>query len=98
MIPVGIVGLFLKDYVESFFGNGLLFVGIMLLVTAALLTFAYYARPRVKEDISYRECIHHRSLAGGSRFTRTFAFRYDYCDRTHAGKQKNRWPDSRFLW
>ena len=32
--------------------------------------------------------IHHRSLAGGSRFTRTFAFRYDYCDRTHAGKQK----------
>ena len=82
MIPVGIVGLFLKDYVESFFGNGLLLVGIMLLVTAALLTFAYYARPRVKEDISYR------SLAGGSRFTRTFAFRYDYCDRTHAGKQK----------
>ena len=47
MIPVGIVGLFLKDYVESFFGNGLL--------TAALLTFAYYARPRVKEDISYRD-------------------------------------------
>ena len=35
MIPVGIVGLFLKDYVESFFGNGLLLVGIMLLVTAA---------------------------------------------------------------
>ena len=55
MIPVGIVGLFLKDYVESFFGNGLLLVGIMLLVTAALLTFAYYARPRVKEDISYRD-------------------------------------------
>ena len=27
----------------------------MLLVTAALLTFAYYARPRVKEDISYRD-------------------------------------------
>ena len=44
-----------KDYVESFFGNGLLLVGIMLLVTAALLTFAYYARPRVKEDISYRD-------------------------------------------
>ena len=87
MIPVGIVGLFLKDYVESFFGNGLLLVGIMLLVTAALLTFAYYARPRVKEDISYRDAFIIR-LAGGSRFTRTFAFRYDYCDRTHAGKQK----------
>ena len=55
MIPVGIVGVFFKDYVESFFGNGMLVVGIMLLVTAALLTFAYYARPRVKEDISYRD-------------------------------------------
>ena len=87
MIPVGIVGLFLKDYVESFFGNGLLLVGIMLLVTAALLTFAYYARPRVKEDISYRDAFI-IGLSGGSRFTRTFAFRYDYCDRTHAGKQK----------
>ena len=55
LAKIGIVGLFLKDYVESFFGNGLLLVGIMLLVTAALLTFAYYARPRVKEDISYRD-------------------------------------------
>ena len=45
MIPVGIVGLFLKDYVESFFGNGLLLVGIMLLVTAALLTFAVAVLP-----------------------------------------------------
>ena len=55
MIPVGIVGVFFKDYVEAFFGNGLLLVGIMLLVTAVLLTFAYYARPRVKEEISYRD-------------------------------------------
>ena len=39
MIPVGIVGVFFKDYVEKVFGSGLLIVGIMLLVTAALLTF-----------------------------------------------------------
>ena len=32
MIPVGIVGLFFKDYVEQVFGSGLLIVGIMLLV------------------------------------------------------------------
>ncbi|MBQ8423672.1 MAG: undecaprenyl-diphosphate phosphatase [Coprobacter sp.] len=55
MIPVGIVGVFFKDTVESFFGNGLLTVGIMLIVTALLLTFAYYARPRMKETISYRD-------------------------------------------
>lgn len=48
MIPVAIVGLFFKDYVESFFGSGLLLVGCMLLLTAALLAFAYYAKPRQK--------------------------------------------------
>ncbi|MDD7304431.1 MAG: undecaprenyl-diphosphate phosphatase [Prevotellaceae bacterium] len=52
MIPVGIVGVFFKDYVEQAFGSGLLIVGLMLLVTAALLTFSYYAKPRQKESIS----------------------------------------------
>lgn len=55
MIPVGIVGVFFKDYVEQIFGSGLLIVGIMLLVTASLLTFSYYARPRQKEKISKRD-------------------------------------------
>ena len=55
MIPVGIVGVFFKDYVEDVFGSGLLIVGIMLLVTAALLTFSYYARPRQKEKISMKD-------------------------------------------
>lgn len=52
MIPVGIVGLFFKDKVEEVFGSGLLIVGVMLLVTAVLLTFSYYAKPRQKEHIS----------------------------------------------
>ena len=52
-IPVMIVGLFFKDYVEAIFGSGLLIVGCCLLVTAVLLTFAYYAKPRKKETISY---------------------------------------------
>lgn len=52
MIPVGIVGLCFKDTVEAFFGTGLLLVGCCLLVTAALLSFAYFAKPRVKEEIS----------------------------------------------
>ena len=52
MIPVGIVGFFFKDQVEEIFGSGLLIVGIMLLVTAALLAFSYYAKPRQREEIS----------------------------------------------
>ena len=55
MIPVGVVGLFFKDYVEAVFGSGLLIVGVMLLLTAALLTFSYYAKPRQKERISLRD-------------------------------------------
>lgn len=43
-IPVAIVGLCFKETVEQFFGNGLLIVGICLLVTAALLSFAYFFR------------------------------------------------------
>lgn len=53
MIPVFIVGVFFKDAVESFFGNGLLLVGICLFVTALLLAFAYFAKPRQKNEISY---------------------------------------------
>lgn len=52
MIPVGIVGVFFKDKVEEVFGSGLLIVGCMLLVTAVLLTFSYFAKPRQKENIS----------------------------------------------
>ncbi len=52
MIPVGIVGVFFKDTVEEIFGSGLLIVGCMLVVTALLLTFSYFAKPRQREDIS----------------------------------------------
>ena len=55
MIPVGIVGAFFKDYVEEVFGSGLVIVGCMLLLTAALLTFSYIAKPRKKEKISLRD-------------------------------------------
>jgi len=55
MIPVGIVGLFFKDQVEEIFGSGLLIVGCCLLITAALLIFSYYAKPRKKEHISMKD-------------------------------------------
>ncbi len=54
MIPVFIVGVFFKDFVEKIFGSGLLIVGIMLLLTAFLL----FLSERVKggrKDIGYKE-------------------------------------------
>lgn len=55
MIPIGIVGVFFKDYVEEIFGSGSLIVGCMLLLTALLLAFSYYAKPRLKENISMKD-------------------------------------------
>lgn len=55
MIPVGVVGLLFKDQIEEIFGSGLLVVGCCLLITAALLTFSYYAKPRQKEHISMKD-------------------------------------------
>ena len=57
MIPVGIVGLMLGDYIDAILSSEyvMLVVGSMLLLTAALLSFAYYARPRLKDNISYRD-------------------------------------------
>lgn len=37
MIPVFVVGIFFKDFVENIFGAGLFVVGIMLIITAILL-------------------------------------------------------------
>lgn len=51
MIPIGIVGVFFKDYIEEAF-SGLVVVGCCLIVTSLLLGFSYFAKPRVKEDIS----------------------------------------------
>lgn len=51
MIPVGIVGMLFKDDIEQAF-QGLTIVGICLLVTALLLAFSYFAKPRQKDSIS----------------------------------------------
>jgi undecaprenyl-diphosphatase len=47
LIPIGLVGVFFEDYIDEFFGGKIIFVGSMLLVTAALLSISYYA---VKKD------------------------------------------------
>jgi len=51
-IPVAIIGLCFKDFVNSFFGGSLTIVGVCLLVTAMLLTFAYYFRGRSRSTYS----------------------------------------------
>lgn len=56
MIPAGIVGICFADQIEVLFSS-LAFVGAMLLLTAALLTFAYYAKPRQKRTLSYRDAL-----------------------------------------
>lgn len=53
-IPVVIAGLFFEEYIEQFFDGRLMLVGSMLLVTAILLGFTYYAKTNNRE-ISYRD-------------------------------------------
>ena len=59
MIPVFIVGVFFKDFVESLFGEGLIVVGVMLLVTASLLmTSEILGKKRADKEgreIGYKE-------------------------------------------
>mgnify|MGYP004448451879 FL=1 len=55
MIPVGIVGVCFKDQVEEIFGSGLLVVGVCLLLTAALLSFSYYSKPRYRQEITFKD-------------------------------------------
>ena len=60
MIPVFIVGMFFKDQVEAFFGNGLLLVGICLLVTAALLALSEWLQKKRQEaghEVGYKDAI-----------------------------------------
>ena len=80
MIPIGIVGFAFKDYIDLMLSSPyiLTIVGAMLLLTASLLAFAYYARPRQKEEISYRDAfiigvaqavgcqliLHHQTVSG----------------------------------
>lgn len=54
MIPAGVVGILFADQIEAVFSS-IAFVGAMLLVTALLLTFAYYAKPRARAAISWRD-------------------------------------------
>lgn len=60
MIPVFIVGMFFKDYVEELFGSGLLLVGICLLITASLLALSEWLQKRRAtkgHEVGYKDAI-----------------------------------------
>ena len=60
MIPVFIVGMFFEEYVEGFFGSGLLLVGICLCVTAILLYFSEWLSKRrigIGHEVGYKDAI-----------------------------------------
>jgi len=49
MIPVIIVGLFFRDFVEQFFTGNVIFVGSMLIITAGLLILTSFAKDKGRE-------------------------------------------------
>ncbi len=55
MVPVAIVGFFMKDSIEALYADEhvrTLVVGVCLLITAALLTLTHFYKPQEKEEIS----------------------------------------------
>ncbi len=48
MIPVAIVGIFFKDYVESFFTGNIIFVSCMLIITAIVLGSTNFVKTKIK--------------------------------------------------
>ena len=63
MIPVGIVGVCFKDYVEDFFGSGLMIIGSMLLITGNLLLLSdsiqkrQASKSKTPEDMNFKSAI-----------------------------------------
>jgi len=53
MFPVLIVGIFFKNIVEQLFGEGLILVGAMLLVTALLLALTKFVKFKERKNINY---------------------------------------------
>jgi len=56
MIPVGFVGLLLKDPVERMFSGNIVFVGSMLLITAMFLAAAHFTGKRERK-IGYLDAL-----------------------------------------
>jgi undecaprenyl-diphosphatase len=56
MIPVGIVGVLFKDPIEKLFNGNIVFIGMMLLITAAILAIAHFIRKK-ERTVGYKDAI-----------------------------------------
>ncbi|QKG80925.1 undecaprenyl-diphosphate phosphatase [Tenuifilum thalassicum] len=56
-IPVGVVGVLFKDEIESLFEGNLIVVGVMLLVTSALLALTRLIKRPIAKPITYIDSI-----------------------------------------
>jgi len=56
MIPVAIVGLFFREHIEHFYSSNIIFVGIMLIITAGFLILSNFAREK-NSSISFRDSL-----------------------------------------
>ncbi|MBS9774160.1 MAG: undecaprenyl-diphosphate phosphatase [Tenacibaculum sp.] len=56
MIPAVVIGLLFEKQLESFFGGKILFVGVMLLITAVLLLFADKAK-ETNKNVSFKDAV-----------------------------------------
>lgn len=56
MIPVGIIGVLLKDPIEKLFNGNIVFIGMMLLITAVILAVAHFIR-KEERSIGYKDAI-----------------------------------------
>ena len=53
MIPVGVVGLCFKDYIESLYADSVLpVVGACLIITSLLLALTHYYKPKTRSEVS----------------------------------------------
>jgi len=57
MIPVGVVGIFFKDKLETLFGDNVLFVGCMLLLTGFLLLLTHYRRQEFGREVGFLDAL-----------------------------------------
>lgn len=73
-IPIMIVGLLFKDDIENLFTGNLLTVGIALIATSALLSFAYFFRTRPEEESSAAYAGRSKALTRGRDITFVDAF------------------------
>jgi undecaprenyl-diphosphatase len=56
MIPIAIVGVFFRSEVEAFFTGNIVFVGMMLLITASMLIISHFIRPGTK-SVGYLDAL-----------------------------------------